>query len=77
MVNDVRNRLRHALASDQQHIAVLGWREAMPELDAAIRLDDFGAYLFDIILYVIVALATVNNSKTLDFNSFLSETHRK
>jgi len=60
MVNDVRNRLRHALAGDAQHIAVLGWREAMPELDAAIRLDDFGAYLFDIILYAIVGLAIVN-----------------
>jgi putative ABC transport system permease protein len=60
MVGGVRNQLRHALENDAQTIAVLGWREAMPELDAAIRLDDFGAYLFDIILYAIVGLAIVN-----------------
>lgn len=59
MVNDVRDRLRGVL-EDAPEIAVLDWREVMPELDAAIRLDDFGAYLFDAILYVIVGLAIVN-----------------
>lgn len=58
-VDGVRDRLRDLL-SGVPDVAVLGWREVMPELDAAIRLDDFGAYLFDIILYVIVGLAIVN-----------------
>lgn len=60
MVDHVRDALRRALADNSDQIAVLGWREAMPELDAAIRLDDFGAYLFDIILYAIVGLAIIN-----------------
>jgi ABC-type lipoprotein release transport system permease subunit len=58
-VDEVRDRLRDLLSAER-NVAVLGWREAMPELNAAIRLDDFGAYLFDIILYVIVGLAIVN-----------------
>jgi len=32
----------------------------MPELDAAIRIDDYGDYLFHLILFVIVGLAIVN-----------------
>ncbi len=49
-----------ALADDAPEVAALGWREAMPELDAAIRIDDYGDYLFHIILFVIVGLAIVN-----------------
>jgi ABC-type lipoprotein release transport system permease subunit len=41
-------------------LTVLGWREAMPELDAAVRIDDFGNYLFQAILFTIIALGIVN-----------------
>ncbi len=54
----VLGRLRRLL--EGQSLAVLGWREAMPELDAAIKIDDWGDYVFHIILFVIVALAIVN-----------------
>lgn len=41
-------------------IAVLSWREAAPELDSAIRIDDWGGYVFLLILFAIVALAILN-----------------
>ena len=39
---------------------VLGWREAYPELDAALRVDDYGDYVFHGILFAIIALAVLN-----------------
>ena len=41
-------------------LTVMGWCEAMPELDAAVRIDDFGNYLFQGILFTIIALGIVN-----------------
>lgn len=41
-------------------LAVLGWRQAMPELDAAIRVDDYGDFIFHIVLFAIITLAIVN-----------------
>jgi ABC-type lipoprotein release transport system permease subunit len=41
-------------------LTVMGWREAMPTLDAAVRIDDFGNYLFQVILFTIIALGIVN-----------------
>jgi putative ABC transport system permease protein len=35
------------------------WRETSPELDAAVRIDNFGNYLFNAILLAIVALAVL------------------
>lgn len=54
------NHLRRPLASRADRIAVLSWRAASPELDAAIRMDDYGDYVFHFILFVIIALAIVN-----------------
>lgn len=51
--------MRRALAN-QPTVAVLPWPRVMPELDAAVRIDDFGFYVFEFILFVIVALAIVN-----------------
>lgn len=42
-------------------IRVLGWREASPELDSAVRIDDYGDYIFHAILFAIVALAILNS----------------
>jgi len=39
---------------------VLGWRQAMPVLDAAVKIDDFGNYMFQGILFTIIALGIVN-----------------
>ena len=59
-VPEVVGRLRVQLADDQEAVRVLGWREAMPELDAAIKIDDYGDYIFHVILFALVALAIVN-----------------
>lgn len=40
--------------------AVLDWQEAMPELAAAIAIDDFGNYLVYAILFTIIAFGIVN-----------------
>jgi ABC-type lipoprotein release transport system permease subunit len=56
----VLRRLRAQVGGATDGVRVLGWREAMPELDAAIKLDDFWGYVFNIVLFVIVALAIVN-----------------
>ncbi|MGI9625990.1 MAG: ABC transporter permease [Longimicrobiales bacterium] len=51
-------------------IRVVGWRESMPELDAIIRMDDAGDWVFHGILFAIVALAILNAI-------FMSVLHRK
>jgi ABC-type lipoprotein release transport system permease subunit len=59
-VPSVLGRLRAEVDPESTGLAVLGWRESMPELDAAIKIDDFGAYVFQIFLFAIIALAIVN-----------------
>jgi ABC-type lipoprotein release transport system permease subunit len=51
---------RLAGAIELGELTVLGWREAMPELDAAVKIDDFGNYLIQGILFAIIALGIVN-----------------
>ncbi len=41
-------------------IRVLGWRQASPELDSGVRIDDYGDYVFHAILFAIIALAILN-----------------
>jgi ABC-type lipoprotein release transport system permease subunit len=55
----VLGRLREALAAHDA-AAVLPWQETTPELDSAIRLDDYGDWIFHAILFLIVTLAIVN-----------------
>jgi ABC-type lipoprotein release transport system permease subunit len=57
------DRTARALAdalNDVPGVRVLSWPEAMPELEAAVKMDDFGDYVFHFITLVIVALAVVN-----------------
>lgn len=49
-----------ARRADPDSVAVLSWGEAMPGLYAGVRLDDFGNYLFQGILFAIIALGIVN-----------------
>jgi ABC-type lipoprotein release transport system permease subunit len=58
VVPEVVRTLRSAIGDDD--IRVLGWREAYPELDAAVRIDDYGDYVFHGILFAIIALAVLN-----------------
>ncbi len=41
-------------------LTVMSWREANPEVDAAVKIDDFGNYMFQGILFTIIALGIVN-----------------
>ncbi len=54
----LRDELEDGLSGDG--VAVLVWREAMPELSAAVRIDDLGNYVWQIIMFGIIALGIVN-----------------
>ncbi|HEY7817512.1 MAG TPA: FtsX-like permease family protein, partial [Vicinamibacteria bacterium] len=58
----LRRELLERLAGPVEagRLAVTGWREAMPELDAAVAIDDFGNYMMQGILFTIIALGIVN-----------------
>ncbi len=56
--NDVRDDLIKAVSSDE--IEVMGWDELMPELVQFIVMDDMSAYIFDIILFLVVAFGILN-----------------
>ncbi|MFV1988596.1 MAG: ABC transporter permease [Gemmatimonadota bacterium] len=58
-VDKTARALADALA-DVPGARVLAWPEAMPELEAALKMDDFGDFVFHVITLVIVALAVVN-----------------
>jgi len=59
-VPEVVRRLRLLLDDTPAPVAVLSWRQTTPELDSAVRIDDYGNYVFNGILLLIVALAIVN-----------------
>ncbi len=52
-------RLKDALG-DEPGIRVVGWRQASPEMNSAVQIDDFGDYLFHAVLFAIIALAILN-----------------
>ena len=58
----VAGRLERALAEPgaRDNARVMGWREADPALAAAIAIDDFGNYLVQSFLFVIIAFTVVN-----------------
>ena len=58
VVPEVVQAVRSDVGMDD--IRVLGWQEAYPELDAAVRIDDYGDYVFHAILFAIIALAVLN-----------------
>ena len=59
-VRPVRRDLESSLADWEGQASVLEWRESMPELDAAVRMDDWADYVFHIMLFVIAATAIIN-----------------
>lgn len=62
VVKRTARRLEAALAEPiaDGRLAVLTWQEAMPELDAVVKVDDLGNYMFQGIMFGIIALAIVN-----------------
>jgi ABC-type lipoprotein release transport system permease subunit len=55
---EVRDRLLGNV--DRKKIDVLGWKELMPDIVQFIIMDDISAYIFDFILFMIVAFAVLN-----------------
>lgn len=54
IIRDLEDRL------DPTAAEVLSWRESSPELDAAVKIDDLGDWVFHLITLAIVALAILN-----------------
>lgn len=57
-LRDLRSRLDREAAGSG--VAVLSWRTISPELESAVRIDDFGFYVFMAVLFAIVGLAVLN-----------------
>jgi len=55
----VRSALGERLGGDAG-IRVMGWREAAPDLDSAVRIDDYGDWIFHTVLFAIITLAILN-----------------
>lgn len=59
-VRPVGAELRSRLSGLGDELEVLSWREAQPDLAAAVRMDDFADYVFHAVLFGIAALAIIN-----------------
>ncbi len=61
-VGPVHRRLERELSDEIEtgQLDVLTWRESSPELDAAVRIDDLGNYVWQGIMFGIIALGIVN-----------------
>lgn len=63
---------------DSERVEVMGWDELMPELVQFIVMDDVGAYIFDFILFMVVAFGILNTiqmsvfERTREFGVMLS-----
>ena len=60
VVSAVRSDIAVRSGFGEDDVRVLSWQEAYPELNAAVRIDDYGDYVFHGILFAIVALAVLN-----------------
>ncbi len=60
VVSAVRSDIAVRSGLGDDDVRVLSWQEAYPELDAAVRIDDYADYVFHGILFAIVALAVLN-----------------
>jgi putative ABC transport system permease protein len=57
-MEEVKNALSSVVPPDR--VEVMGWDELMPELVQFIVMDDVGAYIFDFILFMVVAFGILN-----------------
>lgn len=75
-MDEVRNALSSIVPPDR--VEVMGWDELMPELVQFIVMDDVGAYIFDFILFMVVAFGILNTiqmsvfERTREFGVMLS-----
>lgn len=75
-MDEVRNALSSIVPPDR--VEVMGWDDLMPELVQFIVMDDVGAYIFDFILFMVVAFGILNTiqmsvfERTREFGVMLS-----
>lgn len=62
LIRALRGKLTDPI--ERGELKVMSWREANPELDAAVKVDDLGNYIFQGILFGIIALGIVNTVLT-------------
>ena len=58
LVRHLRRELAEPIAKG--NAAVMGWRQAMPALHAAVLVDEGGGYLILVILFVIIGFSIIN-----------------
>ncbi len=63
-------QVRDAAAATLDDVEATAWEQSTPDLYAAVKLDDWGDWVFQLILFAIVALAVLNAV-------FMSVLHRK
>jgi len=59
-VDDIVRELSVQLHNDKYSLEVLGWQRLMPELVQFIVMDDVSGYLFDLMLFLVVAFGILN-----------------
>jgi ABC-type lipoprotein release transport system permease subunit len=59
-VRPVIASLESSFAGRSDYIIAIDWRAAQPQLDAAVRMDDWADYVFHAVLFGIAALAIIN-----------------
>ena len=57
-IEEVRDSIRKKV--DLKKLEVMAWDELMPELVQFIVMDDVSAYIFDLVLYLLVAFGILN-----------------
>jgi putative ABC transport system permease protein len=75
-MDEVKSTIQAITSPDR--VEVMGWDELMPELVQFIVMDDVGAYIFDFILFMVVAFGILNTiqmsvfERTREFGVMLS-----
>ena len=75
-MSEVKSTIQAITSPDR--VEVMGWDELMPELVQFIVMDDVGAYIFDFILFMVVAFGILNTiqmsvfERTREFGVMLS-----
>lgn len=59
-VDDITRELSAQLHNDTHSFEVLGWEKLMPQLVQFIVMDDVSGYLFDLMLFLVVAFGILN-----------------
>ncbi len=77
-LSKVKEKITSLTSQGETELEVMGWEELMPELVQFIVMDDMSAYIFDFILFMVVAFGILNTiqmsvfERTREFGVMLS-----